>query len=463
MKGFTPRQLRKLATPLEPTKIKTRIADGKTLAYLEGWFVLQEANRIFGYDGWDREMVASERTFVRRTGDAVSCGYSARVRIRVRVQDQAVLREGTGFGTATAQEIGDAHERAIKAAETDATKRALATFGGRFGLLLYAQGSERASERVFGHIISPPEAHAPFPLVACDGAVLTAGSPEGFCTGLRQLVEVADTAAQINALREQNKVSLARLRTITGLQTDRGEHYADVLQRLCEARLRLIQTRDAHTRQTVKDIVSPPSQRGRDHIPIPPYPLATLRQRLGTQMPEKAATLSSAPPGVSATLPTGETAMTSETHADARASRATAAASTRTDSAAEPLTRRSQISGGFTIDKSALALPSDRRLRSKAHLVAVASQACLICEETPSHAHHITFAQPRGLSRKVSDEFTVPLCAVHHNALHLSGNESGWWRSQDIDPLPEARRLWLLSHGEILSASASTSAVDAHE
>src|SRR5450755_1177580 len=135
--GFSQRQLKKLATSLDPARIQSREQDGKNLSYVEGWFVVHEANRIFGYDGWDREMVHCERLFERKTIDAVSCGYAARVRIRVRAQDAVIVREGTGIGQATASSLGDAHERALKAAETDATKRALVTFGGRFGLMLY--------------------------------------------------------------------------------------------------------------------------------------------------------------------------------------------------------------------------------------------------------------------------------------------------------------------------------------
>jgi hypothetical protein len=70
------------------------------------------------------------------------------------------------------------------------------------------------------------------------------------------------------------------------------------------------------------------------------------------------------------------------------------------------------------IDKSLLAIGSPRRIRNKIHLRNVAAKPCLICEEVPCHAHHVTFAQPRGLSVKVSDEYTVPLCATHHNEVH---------------------------------------------
>jgi tRNA A37 threonylcarbamoyltransferase TsaD len=47
-----------------------------------------------------------------------------------------------------------------------------------------------------------------------------------------------------------------------------------------------------------------------------------------------------------------------------------------------------------------------------------------------------------GAARKVSDEFTVPLCAIHHQQNHATGNERQWWQEQKIDPLPVAERLW---------------------
>ena len=82
------------------------------------------------------------------------------------------------------------------------------------------------------------------------------------------------------------------------------------------------------------------------------------------------------------------------------------------------------------------------RLRDKDHLKFVASQPCLVCSRTPADAHHLRFAQPRALGRKVSDEFTVPVCRVHHRELHRHGNEPAWWLRIQIDPLPIAHRLW---------------------
>ena len=94
------------------------------------------------------------------------------------------------------------------------------------------------------------------------------------------------------------------------------------------------------------------------------------------------------------------------------------------------------------VDKSALPLSEPRRLRDKDHLRHVAAQPCLVCGAVPSDAHHVRFAQPKAFGRKVSDEFTVPLCRTHHRELHHTGNERAWWHDMGIDPLPAAARLW---------------------
>jgi hypothetical protein len=92
------------------------------------------------------------------------------------------------------------------------------------------------------------------------------------------------------------------------------------------------------------------------------------------------------------------------------------------------------------------ATPKTRRLRDKRHRQFVGSQACLICGGQPSDAHHLRFAQPRGLGLKVSDEFTVPLCRYHHRELHRTRNETQWWAQFGIQPMPVAYKLWTQSH-----------------
>jgi hypothetical protein len=94
------------------------------------------------------------------------------------------------------------------------------------------------------------------------------------------------------------------------------------------------------------------------------------------------------------------------------------------------------------IDKGALTLNEPRRYRDRAHLEFVSKQPCLLCGRSPSDAHHLRFAQPRALGRRVSDEYTVPLCRTHHRALHRRGDEVAWWASVNIDAVTLAHELW---------------------
>jgi len=82
------------------------------------------------------------------------------------------------------------------------------------------------------------------------------------------------------------------------------------------------------------------------------------------------------------------------------------------------------------------------RLRDREHCKFVRTEPCVVCGRAPTEAHHIRFAQPRALGRKVSDEYTVPVCRLHHRDLHSYGDEASWWAGVGIDPLPIALELW---------------------
>jgi hypothetical protein len=99
------------------------------------------------------------------------------------------------------------------------------------------------------------------------------------------------------------------------------------------------------------------------------------------------------------------------------------------------------------IDKSILTLAAPRRYRNREHLRYVTQQACLVCGRKPSDAHHLAFTQPRALGRKVSDEFAVPLCRIHHRLVHRSRDERAWWRQTGVDPIQVARKLWKETRG----------------
>jgi DNA recombination protein Rad52 len=136
---FNNETVEKLTAKLDAGHVKKRTQAGRQVSYIEGWQVIAEANRIFGHSEWDRETVELAqlgKTEENDKGNKV-VAYMAKVRIRVRAGDNVVVREGCGFGSGFAKSEGDAHESAIKEAETDAMKRALMTFGNPFGLALY--------------------------------------------------------------------------------------------------------------------------------------------------------------------------------------------------------------------------------------------------------------------------------------------------------------------------------------
>jgi hypothetical protein len=93
------------------------------------------------------------------------------------------------------------------------------------------------------------------------------------------------------------------------------------------------------------------------------------------------------------------------------------------------------------------------RRRSKAHLAFVRAQPCVVCQRQPCDAHHLKFAQARALGRKVSDEFTVPMCRDHHTELHRHGNEMAWWANLRISPIEVARDFWQTSQIHSVSST----------
>jgi hypothetical protein len=98
------------------------------------------------------------------------------------------------------------------------------------------------------------------------------------------------------------------------------------------------------------------------------------------------------------------------------------------------------------IEKSGAARPEPRRIRDREHVKFVAGQPCLVCGRRPADPHHLRYAQSRALGRKVSDEFTVPLCRGHHRELHRCGDEAAWWGKVGVEPLHVANALWRETH-----------------
>ena len=357
---FSQAQTRLLSGKLNRRHVRTREIRGQVLSYLEGWHVIAEANRVFGFEGWDREVVWCECIWEDGRRDPKACAYAARVRIRVRAGDGAVCREGSGVGNGTGANLGEAHENALKEAETDAMKRALTTFGNLFGLALY----DKAQAGVRGAAWAATDREAPtvaWNVLSPEGRVIaTCLEPKAFCTRLRQALSGALDAAHLQALWDQNVPLVKSLEVHRpDLVTRKGIHFASVLTGVYEAQL------------------------------------AKLAAQKGT----------------------------------------------------EPATIGA-------VDKSVLAIPAPRRVRDSEHLDYVATLPCLVCGRSPSQAHHLRFTQPRALGSKVSDEWVVPLCNLHHRALHDTGNEEMWWKAHNVDATAEAQRLWVVRRPSSENSSA---------
>jgi DNA recombination protein Rad52 len=144
---FTAEQRAALEAPLNRANVRQREQGRGSVSYLEGWQVIAEANRIFGFDGWQRQTVFSHcvAQSERRIGRDQKPGWGVTYIARVRVTVGPLVREGTGAGHGIDVDLGQAHESAIKEAETDAMKRALMTFGNPFGLALYDKRQRQVS------------------------------------------------------------------------------------------------------------------------------------------------------------------------------------------------------------------------------------------------------------------------------------------------------------------------------
>ena len=79
-----------------------------------------------------------------------------------------------------------------------------------------------------------------------------------------------------------------------------------------------------------------------------------------------------------------------------------------------------------------------KRWQSKQYLKYVASHPCLLCQHNETQAHHITITEKRGISQKVSDYYTLPLCYLHHDQLHNTG-ERKFWKILDLNPVDLAK------------------------
>jgi DNA recombination protein Rad52 len=209
MSGFTEAQVAQLSAKLDKSHVKTRQQSGRALSYIEGWQVIAEANRIFGFDAWTSEtvdirMVAEGPRKIGRepnTKPGFGVSYVARVRVAVG----GVIREGVGAGHGIDVDLGLAHESAIKEAETDARKRALMTFGNPFGLALYDKAQENVgtAEPVKPAVSERAAAKGPAPKPQAPADVASDPLTDRIVAGLLNAARLANTARDLDKWKSE--------------------------------------------------------------------------------------------------------------------------------------------------------------------------------------------------------------------------------------------------------------------
>ena len=132
------------------------------------WLAISEANRIFGPQGWTRETLEMRNAANRERDGTMTSAYVARIRLTVLAPDGPVVRESHGCGEGRGSTPFEAHDHGIKAAELDATLRALATFGNAFGLSKITESRPK----------TPKQDHSP---ASCKNScqITTQGTREG--------------------------------------------------------------------------------------------------------------------------------------------------------------------------------------------------------------------------------------------------------------------------------------------
>ncbi len=395
---FTDTQIKALSNKLSVKHVRTRQSAGKTLSYIEGWHTIAEANRIFGYDAWDRQTMTVKCIWEGLWRNKFACSYIARVRVRVRAGDVEICREGCGSGHGTGLTPGEAHESAIKEAETDAMKRALTTFGNPFGLALYDKDQQNVRGRKQRQHSNGKDQAITWIVLSSEGEYISAHEdPVDYCKAMRQILEAISTRERLRSFWQRNLVSIAMMRqNLRDLKTEKGEHYADILTALFKQQMRVVWEEAKENRNGATRIDAHINQDRKPGMSEAPAVDAETREPKSIGPAE------------------------SKVRAEVAYSNG--------------------VNG--QIDKTNLPINTPRRIRDKNHLRYVASQPCIICGRSPGHAHHLRFAQPSALGRKVSDEWTVPLCATHHRSLHSVGDEERWWKEKGIDASAHAVRLW---------------------
>src|SRR6185437_8697744 len=211
-------QMKLLKAKLQRRYVKIREASGTAISYVEGWHSIAEANRIFSFDNWDRQTLSPQCHWTKQQGGETVCFYSTKVRITVRAGETTTVREGIGTGCGRSPQPDVAHDIALKSAETDATKRALATFGNPFGLALYDRDQTQVTKArsVITNHAKQRSSEPDLILIDKDGNELRLGDDDSFTSEALRQIDRLDSLDDVYAFWSRNLQSLACLRQRTG-------------------------------------------------------------------------------------------------------------------------------------------------------------------------------------------------------------------------------------------------------
>lgn len=138
LKPLTARQQEILLRPLNSTRVAQRTQSGRSLSYLEAWDVKAHLIRIFGFGGFSADVLSADVAFAEKNGNNWDVGY--KVVLRLAIHQLGCTYTEAAVGTAHLPNLGEAHDMAIKTAESDALKRCAINLGTQFGLSLYDNG-----------------------------------------------------------------------------------------------------------------------------------------------------------------------------------------------------------------------------------------------------------------------------------------------------------------------------------
>lgn len=126
-----------------------RVATTEGHSNMEGYDVRAMLIRIFGFGGWDDIDLNTELLYdlpaeTKAGKAAFTVAYRATRRLVVRDgHGGQAIYDGSAVGESKMPDYkhGDAHDMAIKTAQTQALKRCVTNLGDQFGLSLYNKGS----------------------------------------------------------------------------------------------------------------------------------------------------------------------------------------------------------------------------------------------------------------------------------------------------------------------------------